>query len=70
MGAIPGQRINPNWAFRAKLAGMAKSRPQKKLEPPTRAEGFDDIYRVTPGGDEAAAAAFVVEPWPEDEVGS
>src|SRR5437660_820563 len=33
MGAIPGQRINPNWAFRAKLAGMAKSRPQKKLEP-------------------------------------
>jgi len=33
MGAIPGQRMNPNWALSAKLAGMAKSRPQRKLEP-------------------------------------
>ena len=36
---------------------------QKKLEWPTRDEGFDEMYRVT-SGDENAPAAFVVEPWP------
>ena len=37
---------------------------QKKLQRPTRDEGFDEMFRVTTG-DENAAAAFVVEPWPD-----
>ena len=37
---------------------------QKKLQRPTRDEGFDEMFRVTTG-DESAPAAFVVEPWPD-----
>ena len=44
---------------------------QKKLQRPTAAEGFDGIFRVTPGDGDARPesippAAFFVEPWTDE----
>ena len=47
----------------AKVANVAIFGSQKKLQRPTRDEGFDEIFRVTTGEGEDATAAFVIEPW-------
>ena len=49
---------------KARVANVAIFGSQKKLQRPTAAEGFDEIFRVTTG-DADAPAAFVVEPWRE-----
>ena len=46
-----------------KVANVAIFGSQKKLQRPSRDEGFDEMYRVTTGEGEDAPAAFVVEPW-------
>jgi len=50
---------------KAKVARVAIFGSQKKLQRPTRDEEFDEMYRVTTGEGKGAAAAFIVEPWPE-----
>jgi predicted kinase len=47
---------------KAKVANVAIFGSQKKLQRPTRDEGFDQMYRVTTDDKDAA---FVVEPWNE-----
>jgi predicted kinase len=47
---------------KAKVANVAIFGSQKKLQRPTRDEGFDQMYRVTTYDKDAA---FVVEPWNE-----
>jgi predicted kinase len=46
---------------KAKVANVAIFGTQKKLQRPTRDEGFDEMFRVTTG--EGENAAFVVEPF-------
>jgi hypothetical protein len=48
---------------KAKVPNVAIFGTQKKLQRPTRAERFDEMYRVTTGEGEDAPAAFIVEPW-------
>ena len=50
---------------KARVANVAIFGSQKKLQRPTAAEGFDEIFRVTTGEGDDAPAAFVVEPWTE-----
>ena len=45
---------------KAKVANVAIFGSQKKLQRPTRDEGFDEMYRVTTDDKEAA---FVIAPW-------
>jgi predicted kinase len=52
---------------KAKVPNVAIFGTQKKLQRPTRAEGFDEMFRVTSGEGADAPAAFVVEEW-SDEV--
>ena len=47
---------------KARVANVAIFGSEKKLQRPTRDEGFDEMFRVTTG-DKGDAAAFVVEPW-------
>jgi predicted kinase len=47
---------------KAKVANVAIFGSQKKLQRPTREEGFDEMYRVTTDDKDAA---FIVEPWSE-----
>jgi predicted kinase len=47
---------------KAKVPNVAIFGTQKKLQRPTRDEGFDDMFRVTTDNEHAA---FVVEPWNE-----
>lgn len=52
---------------KAKVANVAIFGTQKKLQRPTAAEGFDEMFRVTTAerDDADTPAAFVVEPWRE-----
>jgi len=54
---------NSGRAGKAKVANVAIFGSQKKLQRPTRDEGFDEMFRVTTGEGKDAAAAFIVEPW-------
>ena len=51
---------------KAKVPNVAIFGTQKKLQRPTRDEGFDEMFRVTTGDDENAPAAFVVEEWADE----
>ncbi|HYO10748.1 MAG TPA: AAA family ATPase [Tepidisphaeraceae bacterium] len=58
---------------KAKVPSVAIFAGQKKLQTPTRAEGFDAVFRVAPADANAAPApaaspAYLVEPWPEDRL--
>jgi predicted kinase len=56
---------NSGRAGKARVANVAIFATQKKLQRPTRDEGFDEMFRVSSDADEKAPAAFVVEPWQE-----
>ena len=53
---------NSGRAGKAKVANVAIFGSQKKLQRPTRDEGFDEMYRVTTNDKDVA---FRVEPWNE-----
>ena len=48
---------------KARVPNVAIFGTQRKLQRPTRDEGFDEMFRVAAGEGENAPAAFVVEPW-------
>ena len=56
---------NSGRAGTAKVPEVAIFGTQKKLQRPTCAEGFDQMFRVTTGEDEIAPVAFTIEDWPE-----
>jgi predicted kinase len=48
---------------KARVPNVAIFGTQKKLQRPTKEEGFDEIYRVTAPTEPTETIAFVVEPW-------
>ena len=48
---------------KSRVANVAIFTARKKLQPPTRDEGFDQIFRVSPGA-RSTPNQFVIAPWP------